>query len=89
MSDVNQEPRTQMTRRSMLGTIAAGSAAAGMTAFTAACAPSGGTAGDADGDVAVSPDLGQFSRMFEGAPTFQDVDDELKTMLATLGLHPT
>lgn len=120
MADVNPEPTTEtdtpartMSRRKILGSLAAGTVVLGVPGVAAAQevrrgrrdgqgrrrggpdnggGPQGGAvntavAPDAAQVAASTPIAGpaQFSRIFEGAEPFDEVDDELTAMLAELG----
>jgi len=84
----------RLTRRKMLGALAAGTAAAAVPAVAVAQPPRRSRDRDRDRDrnrgrgqtppeVEVGPT--QFSRLFDVAPAFDTVDDELLVMLAELG----
>ena len=116
MADVNPEASTEtdppartLSRRKMLGSLAAGSVVLGVPGVAAAQetlrgrrrGPNRGRGGPEIGggrpataantavaqDAATTPVAGpaQFSRIFRGAEPFDEVDDELTAMLATLG----
>ena len=99
MADANTEPNTEtdppagtMSRRKVLGSLAAGTVVLGVPSVAAAQEGRRGRRGGSargrgvppnDGGQAVGP--AQFSRIFEGAQPFDEVDDEPTAMLAELG----
>lgn len=99
MADANTEPNTEtdppagtMSRRKVLGSLAAGTVVLGVPSVAAAQEGRRGRRGGSargrggppnDGGQAVGP--AQFSRIFEGAQPFDEVDDELTAMLVELG----
>ena len=95
----SERQKSSLSRRKLLGGLAAGGVALGVPGVAAAQRRGdgdggrdrdGGRNGRGDGDRggrggrgADGPD--RFSRMFDDVPAFQEVDDELTVMLATLG----